>query len=394
MTTVGLVSSARSDVSFYLPLMRALEAHPAFELRVIATGMHLVREFGLTVRQIEDAGFRVHERVESLAGTDSPEGVASSMGRGVTEFSRLFARWRPDLLLVFGDRFDMFPAALAALPFRIPVAHIAGVDITEGAMDDALRHALTKLSHLHFVSLEAHRERIVRMGEEPWRVVVCGSLALDTLKNLTLWTPAETAERFHLDLTRPAALVTYHTVTLEYEQTGTQITNLLTALDEAGVQCLFTYPNADMGYRQVIRAIERFCDGRADRRVIVNAGQVEYFSLLQTVSVMVGNSSSGLVEAPSFKLPVVNIGARQAGRIRVANVISCGDGVEDVAEALRRALSPEFRATLHDLRNPYGDGHAAERLVERLAVLCHRSGLLHKKFMDGVARVALEEAVR
>src|SRR3989338_732780 len=181
MTTVGLVSSARSDVSFYLPLMRALEAHPAFELRVIATGMHLVREFGLTVRQIEDAGFRVHERVESLAGTDSPEGVASSMGRGVTEFSRLFARWRPDLLLVFGDRFDMFPAALAALPFRIPVAHIAGGELTEGAIDDSLRHGLTKLCHLHFVATHEYAERVKQMGEEVWRVIVSGALALDNL---------------------------------------------------------------------------------------------------------------------------------------------------------------------------------------------------------------------
>ncbi len=381
MITVGVVTCARSDFGLYMPLITAIEAHPELELEIIATGSHLSPRFGMTVEEIEAAGFRIHERIESLVDEDTPESVARSIANGVAGFARLFARWRPSVLVVLGDRFDMFPAALAALPFRIPVAHIAGGEITEGAIDDALRHSLTKLSHLHFVAMEEYGRRVLQMGEEPWRVIVSGALAIDNCRNASLASAEETARRFGFDLAQPVALVTYHPVTLEYDRTSEQINNLLAALDKSGVQCLFTYPNADTAGRQVIEAIELFCSGRADRHVIVNAGQSGYLNLMSVVSVMVGNSSSGLVEAPSFKLPVVNIGTRQAGRVCMGNVIHSGYSVDDIAAGLRRALSADFRRSLDELKNAYGDGHAAERIVHRLAAIDNMPDLVRKKFI-------------
>lgn len=381
MRTVGTVTCARSDFTLNFPLMRAIDAHPDLRLEIIATGMHLSPQFGLTVRHIEEAGFRVERRVETLVGGDGPESLGQAMGRGVIGFSDLFARWRPDVLVVLGDRFDMFPAALAALPFRIPVAHIAGGEVTEGAIDDSLRHSMTKLSHLHFVATEEYAARVIQMGEEPWRVTVSGALALDNLRQVDLWSAAETARRFGFELTRPVALVTYHPVTLEHERTSEQVASMLAALDRNGLQCVFTHPNADTGWLRIAAAIERFCEGHPDRRLVTNAGLVGYLNLMNTVSVMIGNSSSGLVEAPSFKLPVVNIGTRQTGRVRAGNVIDCGYEVGEIASALARALSPPFRAGLEMLQNPYGDGHAAERIVGRLASLDAPPDLLPKRFM-------------
>lgn len=389
MTVVGVVTSARSDATLYGPLFRAIDAHPALALRILATGMHLHPDFGFTVTELEAAGFAVHERVPSLESSDDPAAIAVSMGAGVAGFARLFSRWRPDVLVVLGDRFDMFPAALAALPFRIPVAHIAGGEITEGAIDDALRHSLTKLSHLHFVALEEYRDRVLQMGEESWRVTVSGALAIDAMRETTLWGREETAERFGFRLDQPVALITYHPVTLEYDATAGQIANVLAALERADIQCLFTYPNADTASRQIIAAIEHFCMGRTDRRVIINAGRVGYLSLMNAVSIMVGNSSSGLIEAPSFELPVVNIGTRQTGRVRTSNVVQVGYDADDILAGIRRALDPRFRADLRGLHNPYGDGHAAERIVQRLATLPAPATLLRKRF---VTQAVEEEA--
>ena len=380
MKTIGIVTSARSDFGLYLPLMREINTRPDLRLEIVATGMHLAPQFGFTVEQIEEAGFAVRERVNSWVAEDTPQAVGRSMGQGVIGFSELFARWQPDILVVLGDRCDMFPAALAALPFRIPVAHIAGGEVTEGAIDDALRHGLTKLCHLHFVATHEYAERVKQMGEEVWRVIVSGALALDNFRQMEMWPPEVTARRIGFDLNRPVALVTYHPVTLEYDCAGEQIANLLTALDEGGVQCVFTHPNADTGWSQIALAIEKACKARSDWRLVTNATQTGYFSLMNAVSVMVGNSSSGLVEAPSFKLPVVNVGTRQSGRLRAANVIDCGYGIDDVRSALVHALSREFRESLRDLQNPYGDGHAAERIVKRLAILDNLPKLLRKKF--------------
>lgn len=383
MREIAVVTVGRSDFGIYLPLLRAIRSHPDLTLRILASGMHLSPEFGLTVRDIEAAGFEVFEKVESLTSSDSPEGVAKTIGLGVLGFAQVFARYRPGILLLLGDRFDMLPAALAALPFRIPMAHLHGGESTEGAIDESIRHCLTKLSHLHFPSTQVYADRIVQMGEEPWRVTVSGAPALDAIREAKLEAPADTARHFGFSLDAPVALVTVHPETLDYERTEAHVSNLLGALDKLGMQAVFTAPNADTGGRLLRERIEGFCAGRARCRFIPNVGQQGYFNLMNTVSVMVGNSSSGIIEAASFRLPVVNIGQRQAGRLRASNVIDCGHEISDIMVSIQRGLSPAFRAALTDLVNPYGDGRACGRIVEKLATVPLDETLIVKRFYKG-----------
>jgi UDP-hydrolysing UDP-N-acetyl-D-glucosamine 2-epimerase len=344
--------------------------------------MHLSPEFGLTIREIEADGFPIGERVEMLLSSDTPEGIAKSMGLGTMGFAQAYGRCRPDILLVVGDRFEMHAAALAALPFKIPVAHIHGGEITEGAIDDALRHSITKLSHLHFVSTREYANRVIQMGEEPWRVVVSGSPALDNLRTLTLLKPEELAARFGLSLNQAPLLVTFHPVTLEYEDTDWQVSELLEALRPFDLPVVFTAPNADTSGRVIARKIEDFVKDHPSAWIVPNLGTLGYLSMMRCAAAMVGNSSSGIVEAPSFELPVVNIGSRQRGRVRAPNVIDVGYGATEIAGAVERALCPAFRASLAGLTNPYGDGRAAECIVRVLRETPLGDKLLVKRFHD------------
>lgn len=380
--TIGVVTCGRSDVGFLVPLMRAIASQAHLELEVVATGMHLSQEFGFAAQHIEAAGFPIHHRVESLLASDTPEGIGKSIGVGTMGFAQLFARWRPDILVVHGDRFDTLPAALAALPHRIPVAHLAGGDVTEGAMDDAIRHSLTKLSHLHFVELESLGQRVQQMGEEPWRVTVSGALSLDTIRQTELMKAPELQHTFGLSAGTRVLLVTLHPATLAAHETGRHIAELLAALEATGLPCVFTYPNADTESRQIIEAIHAFCDRHPACRVVVNAGQRGYLSLMAQAGAMVGNSSSGIVEAASFRLPVVNVGDRQRGRLHPANVIDVEADRRAIHDAIRDAMSERFRERLRDLVNPYGDGHAAERIVARLADVELSERLIHKRFYE------------
>lgn len=382
MREIAVVTVGRSDWGIYLSLLRSIEAHPDLRLRLLVSGMHLSPEFGLTVRDIAAAGFEVFERVESLLSSDTPTGIAQSVGVGVLGFAQVFSRYQPDILVLLGDRFDMLPAGLAALPFRIPIAHLYGGELTEGAMDDGIRHALTKLSHLHFVAAEPYASRLRQMGEEDWRIVVSGALSLDAVRESKLMSAQELNEQFGVDAGSPFLLVTYHPVTLEVEETVAQVEHLLGALDKQGMPCLFTYPNADTAWRSIVERIEAYCAAHPRSRLICNAGQRGYFSLMNVAAAMVGNSSSGLIEAPAFGLPVVNIGNRQRGRLHAANVLNCAAEREAIAVALDMVLSPEFRAGLRGLTNPYGDGHAAERIVERLATVKLGRPLVGKRFAD------------
>jgi len=382
MREIAIVTVGRSDFGIYTPLLRAIRSHPELHLKLLVSGMHLSPEFGLTVKEIEAAGFEVFEKVESLLSSDTAAGVAQSIGLGVLSFAQLFSRYRPDIMLLLGDRFDMLPAGLAALPFKIPIGHIHGGESTEGAMDESIRHCLTKLSHLHFPSTQVYADRIVQMGEEPWRVTVAGALALDAIRAAKLEAPAETARLFGFSLDEPSALVTFHPETLAYEHTEAHVANLLGALDKLGIQAVFTSPNSDMGGRLVRERIERFCASRTRCSFVPNVGQQDYFSLMNTVSVMIGNSSSGIIEAASFRLPVVNIGRRQAGRLRAGNVIDSGYEVHEIVASVDKGLSPEFHKSLNGLVNPYGDGHAAERIIQRLAMVALGEELISKHFVD------------
>ncbi len=382
MRHIAVVTTTRADYGIYQSVLAALQAHPSFRVSVIVGGMHLSPEFGNTVQQIELDGYTIAARVELLLSSDTPTGIALSMGMGTMGYAQALARIQPDLLVVLGDRFEMHAAALAALPFRIPVAHIHGGELTFGAMDDALRHSMTKLSHLHFPATAEYARRIIQLGEEPWRVTVSGAPALDQIATLEFLSQVTLTVRCGLPLDPAPLLVTYHPVTLEYDQTPWQTGELLAALHESAYPVIFTLPNADTNGRVIIQLIHEYVREHANAVLVDNLGTPAYFSLLRHVAVMVGNSSSGLIEAPSFRLPVVNIGTRQQGRTRATNVIDVGYTRQEIAHGIRTALTPVFRASLADLVNPYGGGTAADIIVARLADVSIDQRLIEKHFYD------------
>ena len=370
LRTIGVVTVGRSDYGCYLPILRRIAADPELKLHLIVSGMHLSPEFGLTVNAIEDDGFEIGERVEMLMSSDSPEGIAKSMGLGVVGFAQAFGRFRPDVVLVLGDRFEMHAAALASLPFKIPVAHIHGGEATEGAIDDALRHSLTKLSHLHFVATEEYARRVVQLGEEPWRVTICGAPALDNLQGLRPLSREELERKFGVSLEPAPLLVTFHPVTLEYERTERQVGELLGALEACGLPVVFTLPNADTGGRAALRLIEDFVKTIPKAQMVDNLGTEGYFGMMAAAQAMVGNSSSGI------------IGSRQRGRVRGKNVIDVGCNRAAIDAAIQKAVSPEFRAGLRGMDNLYDRGGAAERIVNRLKEVELDDSFLTKRFYE------------
>jgi UDP-N-acetylglucosamine 2-epimerase (non-hydrolysing)/GDP/UDP-N,N'-diacetylbacillosamine 2-epimerase (hydrolysing) len=382
MRKIGIVTVARSDYGIYLPLLHKIQADPDLTFHLIVAGMHLSPEFGLTVQEIEADGFEIGERVEMLLSSDSASGIAQSMGLGTIGFAKAYACSSPDLLVVLGDRFEMHAAALAALPFKLPIAHIHGGELTQGAIDNALRHCITKLSHLHFVATEDYGRRVLQLGEDPWRITVSGAPSLDNFYSTELLNGNDLEARYGFLLDRPPLLVTYHPVTLEYERTEWQVGELFAALDESKMPVIFTMPNADTGGRLITRILREFVKSRPSVWLVDNFGTQGYFSLMSFSAAMVGNSSSGIIEAPSFKLPVVNVGSRQHGRVRAANVIDVGYEREDILKGITQAMQSDFRHSLVGLENPYGSGNASERIVKRLKEVELDEKLIVKRFYD------------
>lgn len=373
---------ARSDYGYYMPILRRMQAEPDLRLCLVVSGMHLSPQFGLTAQIIEEDGFKIAERVEMLVSADTPSGIAKSIGLGVIGFGQAYARLQPDLLLLLGDRFEMLAAAVAALPFAIPLAHIAGGESTEGLIDEAIRHSLTKMSHLHFVSTQYYGMRVIQMGEEPHRVTVCGSPSLDNLREMEWLSPDEIERRVGLPLQPAPLLVTFHPVTLEHKDTVQHVAELLAALEKVDMPVVFTYPNADTQGHLIIEAFEAYAKSHGSARVAVNLGTSAYFSLVRHAAAMVGNSSSGIIEAASLGLPVVNIGNRQRGRVHDRNVLDVPCQRVAIADAIHRATDSEFRRGLIGLQNPYGDGHAAEKIVQVLRETPLDQTLVLKRFHD------------
>ena len=382
MRTIGVVTVGRSDYGLFRPVLRRIADDPELSLRLIVAGAHLLPQFGTTVDAIEADGFSVAERVEMALASDSPEAVAKSVGVGVTGFAQSYASDRPDLLLVLGDRYEMLAAVVAALPFNIPVAHIHGGELTEGAIDEAIRHSVTKMSHLHFAATEEYAQRIMQLGEEPWRVVVSGAPGLDNLNAFQPRSRGELEGEFGLDLSTPPLLVTFHPVTLEYARAGEQMSALVEALERSRLPIVMTYPNADTGHHEIANLAEEFAQRAPQVSLLVNMGTDAYFSLMGRAAAMVGNSSSGIIEAASFGLPVVNIGNRQGGRIRAANVIDVECESDAILDGIRLATSSDFRAGLAGLVNPYGDGQAAGKIVDVLRKVALDDRLIVKRFHD------------
>jgi len=362
---IAVVTTSRADYShLYWPLYE-LQRHPNVELGVIALGAHLSPEFGNTVREIEKDGFPIVARIECLLSSDTDTGMARTIGLATLSLADTLSAWRPDLLLLIADRYEMLAPASVALALRIPVAHIEGGEVSQGAIDDAVRNALTKLAHIHFTSTPLASQRVIAMGEEPWRVHHAGAPSLDHLRRSELLTREELQQRLNLDLDQPTLLVAFHPVTIHSDTTD-EADALFDALAHRSEQILFVYPNSDAGSRALIERTQALADDRILTRVFVNLDAITYCSLLGQVELLVGNSSSGIMEAASFALPVVNVGMRQQGREHAINVIDTPASTPAILAAMQQARSPEFRASLAGMVNPYGDGYASERIVDIL----------------------------
>ena len=344
---ICVVTGTRAEYGLLRWVIDGIAKSPVLELQLIATGMHLSPEFGLTVQEIKADGHRIDRKVEMLLSSDTPIGITKSMGLGMIGFADSLAELQPDLLLVLGDRFEIFASASAALIARIPIAHIHGGELTEGAFDDAFRHSITKMAHLHFVAAEEYRQRVIHMGEHPDRVFLVGCLGIDAIKRLKLLTRKQLEEELDFKFGPRNLLVTFHPVTLEHNTSAYQMGELLAALDEMeDTHVIFTMPNADTNGRVLINMINSFCAKRPYAKSFTTLGQLLYFSCIHQVDGVVGNSSSGIIEVPSFKTGTVNIGDRQKGRIRSPSIIDCEPSRQSIADAFYKLYTEEFRLTL------------------------------------------------
>jgi UDP-hydrolysing UDP-N-acetyl-D-glucosamine 2-epimerase len=375
---IAVVTTSRADYShLYWPL-RDLAAHPGVDLRLIVLGSHVSPEFGSTAQEIENDGFKIDAKIECLLSSDTDVGMAKTIGLATLSLADHLGATRPDLLLLIADRYEMLAPASVALALRIPIAHIEGGEISQGAIDDAVRNALTKMAHVHFTSTETARQRVIAMGEEPWRVHRAGAPSLDHLCRGTVLSRDELEERLQLNLNRPTILVAYHPVTIARD-TVREADALFAALGKVDAQLIFCFPNADAGSRNLQQRTQAFLAGRSDGRVFINLQPRTYWSLLAQVDLLLGNSSSGIMESASFALPTVNVGMRQQGRERGGNVIDVDPEESEILRGIERAREPEFRARLVGMENPYGNGNASATIVRVLTTVPLSEQLLIKQ---------------
>lgn len=383
MKKVCVVTGTRAEYGLLRWVLQGINDSPHLELQLVATGMHLSPEFGLTYREIEADGFHITRRVDMLLSGDTPAATAKSTGLGTIGLAGVFEDFRPDVVLLLGDRFEILAAASAALLSGIPIGHLHGGETTEGAYDESIRHAVTKMSHLHFVAAEPYRRRVIQLGEDPSRVFLVGGLGLDNLRRLQLLERTALEAALDFPLGPRNLLVTFHPATLERESPGTQMAEVLSALENLpDFHIIFTMPNADAGGRGIMEMIRDFVAKHPGcARAFSSLGTLRYLSCLRHCDVVLGNSSSGVIEAPSLGKPTVNIGDRQRGRLRADSVIDCPPRREAIAQALRRASSPEFIAAAATVKNPYDAGDASESVVRILEQTDLRS-LSTKQFFD------------
>ena len=382
MRKIAVVTGTRAEYGLLYWIIKGIHEDPELDLQLIVTGTHLSPEYGLTVEEIEMDGLPIAERIEMLLSSDTETAIATSMGLGMIGFARAFENLMPDIVLVLGDRYEILSAVAAAVPFRIPVAHIHGGETTEGAMDESFRHAITKMSHLHFPSTPQYAQRIIQMGENPKNVFCFGAPGLDSIFKFRLIEKKTLGKNLSLPVDKEWGIVTFHPETLEKKKAQIQIKELLQAVEKfQEIYWIFTLPNADTESRIILESIDSYVrEKRENSRLFKSLGQLNYLSLLKSAVVMVGNSSSGIIEAPSFGLPVVNIGDRQKGRIRTKNVIDvplCKEKL--IGQAIREALSNRFKESLRELKNPYGNGQTSETIVNTLRKI-NPQDLIKKKF--------------
>lgn len=385
MNKICVITGTRADYGLLRPLIKKIKNDKELKLQLVTTGMHLSPEFGLTYKEIEGDGFKIDEKVEMLLSSDSPVGISKSMGLAMISFSDVFERIKPDIIVVLGDRYEIFSAVSSALPFRIPVAHIHGGETTEGAIDEAIRHSISKMSYLHFTSTETYRQRVIQLGENPERVFNVGAIGLESIKELNLLDKSELESKINFKLDKPTVLVTFHPVTLEKSTSEEQFKELLEALDQfENLKIIFTKSNSDTDGRVINNIINRYVNKHKQKSIaFTSMGQLRYLSSLQFVDLVVGNSSSGIIEAPSFKIPTINIGDRQKGRIQASTVINCEPRKKDIVKAIKEGLSRDFNHKIKDTKNPYGDGEVSISIVEKLKeFLLKNQTNIKKNFYD------------
>lgn len=377
---ICVVTGTRADYGLLCKLMKEIKKDQELQLQIIATGMHLSPEFGLTYQEIEEDGFVIDSKIEMLLSSDTPVGITKSIGLAIIGFAEALHQLRPDLLILLGDRYEILAAAQAALIAKIPIAHIAGGDTTEGAFDEAIRHSITKMSHIHFVTNERALQRVRQLGENPKLIYNVGSTAIDSIIEIIPMDRSELEKSIRFTLLQKNLLITFHPVTLESQASGQQFNELLEALHNLGpeIGLIFTKPNADPEGREIIQLIDDFVSNHPNAVAYTSLGQKRYLSLINYVDAVVGNSSSGIYEVPSFKKPTVNIGDRQKGRLLASSVINCPPEKLEIEKAIREALVKDCSNTV----NPYGDGNSSVKIVEIIKSIENYKSLLKKHFFE------------
>lgn len=365
---ICVITGTRAEYGLLFWLMKFLDDEEKVDFQLIVTGMHLSPEFGLTFKEIENQGFKINRKIEILLSSDTSVGISKSMGLAQISFAEAYNELNPDIIVVLGDRFEIFAAASSAMICKIPIAHIHGGEATEGLIDEPIRHSITKMSHIHFTSTAEYRKRVIQLGENPDRVFNVGTPGIDNIFNLDLLSKTDFEKAIDFKLNKRNFLITFHPVTLEENTASNQFSNLLKALDSfEDTNFIFTKPNADTDGRVIIDLIDQYVSNNSTRAcAFTSLGQLRYLSALQYVDVVLGNSSSGLIEAPSFNVATINIGDRQKGRIKAKSVIDCGNQKDEIALAINKALSPKFQEALKIVENPYGKEGASKKIFEIL----------------------------
>lgn len=384
MKKVCVVTGTRAEYGLLKPIIHKIYNSNELELQLVVTGMHLSTEFGLTYKEIEADGYPITSKVEMLLGSDTPVGITKSMGVALIGFADCFDINKPDIVVILGDRYEMLAAASAAMAARIPIAHIHGGEATEGLIDEAVRHSITKMSHIHFTAAEEYRKRVIQLGESPLTVYNVGALGVENVKAVRLLQKEELENVLEFQFKSPIIMITYHPVTLENASAKNQFEKILNVIDRhKEISVIFTKANADTDGRIINKMIDDYVKINRDRcRGYVSLGQRNYLSALQYCDAVMGNSSSGIIEVPSFKIPTVNIGDRQRGRVRAESVIDCGNDKEQIEAALLKALSPEFRNRIADIRNPYEGEETSTKIVKIIGKAVYEGIDLRKKFYD------------
>lgn len=365
MKRIGIMTGTRAEYGLLKSLMQEINKDNDLELYLIVSGMHLSPEFGMTYKEIEEDGFEINAKVEMLLSSDSPAGISKSIGLGVIGFADEFQRADLDMLILLGDRYEALSAAISAMVMRIPIAHLHGGELTEGAIDEGIRHSITKMSYLHFTSTEQYRSRVIQLGENPERVFYVGALGVENIKKINLMTKEELEKSIHFEIDENTVVVTYHPVTLENNTVEEQFLNLLKVLDRnPKIRMIFTKANADTNGRIVNELIDKYAAQNSERAcVFMSLGQKRYLSALKYCRIVIGNSSSGIIEAPSFGKPIINIGDRQKGRICADSVINCGYTQQEIQQAMETALTEEFENKARNCRNPYEKENTAANII-------------------------------